>query len=62
MDMSLLVLPPHTSVVVFSIDGSFTASVSIMGKDPKVRPGAVDVVRSVNHLLILTNSINRRNV
>ena len=33
--------------VVFSIDGSFAASVSIMGSDPKVRPGAVDVVRSV---------------
>lgn len=44
-DLSLLVLPPHSSVVLFSIDGSFTASVSIMGKDPKVRPGAVDVVR-----------------
>ncbi|XP_067933017.1 protein retinal degeneration B-like [Watersipora subatra] len=44
-DISLLVLPPNTNVVLFSIDGSFTASVSIMGKDPKVRPGAVDVVR-----------------
>lgn len=33
--------------VVFSIDGSFAASVSIMGSDPKVRPGAVDVVRQV---------------
>uniref|UniRef100_A0A3P8W7V8 Membrane-associated phosphatidylinositol transfer protein 3 n=2 Tax=Cynoglossus semilaevis TaxID=244447 RepID=A0A3P8W7V8_CYNSE len=31
--------------VVFSIDGSFAASVSIMCSDPKVRPGAVDVVR-----------------
>lgn len=34
-----------TESVVFSIDGSFTASVSIMGSDPKVRAGAVDVVR-----------------
>lgn len=33
--------------MVFSIDGSFAASVSIMGSDPKVRAGAVDVVRSV---------------
>lgn len=33
--------------VVFSIDGSFAASVSIMGSDPKVRAGAVDVVRQV---------------
>ena len=31
--------------MVFSIDGSFTSSVSLSGKDPKVRPGAVDVVR-----------------
>jgi hypothetical protein len=45
-DFFLTVLPPKTETVVFSIDGSFTASVSIMGKDPKVRAGAVDVVRS----------------
>ncbi|XP_077996316.1 membrane-associated phosphatidylinositol transfer protein 2-like [Glandiceps talaboti] len=44
-DSYLSVLPPRTESVVFSIDGSFTASVSIMGKDPKVRAGAVDVVR-----------------
>ncbi|WAR03801.1 PITM1-like protein [Mya arenaria] len=44
-DLFLAVLPPKTETVVFSIDGSFTASVSIMGKDPKVKPGAVDVVR-----------------
>ncbi|CAD5120699.1 DgyrCDS9263 [Dimorphilus gyrociliatus] len=44
-DFSLAVLPPKTETVVFSIDGSFTASVSIRGKDPKVRAGAVDVVR-----------------
>ncbi|CAL1546251.1 unnamed protein product [Lymnaea stagnalis] len=45
VDFYLTVLPPKTETVVFSIDGSFTASVSIMGKDPKVRAGAVDVVR-----------------
>ncbi|XP_026853585.2 membrane-associated phosphatidylinositol transfer protein 3 isoform X2 [Electrophorus electricus] len=39
------VLPHGMECVVFSIDGSFAASVSIMGSDPKVRPGAVDVVR-----------------
>nr|CAB3264903.1 membrane-associated phosphatidylinositol transfer protein 3 [Phallusia mammillata] len=44
-DSYLAVLPPQTDCVIFSIDGSFTASVSIMGSDPKVRPGAVDVVR-----------------
>ncbi|XP_065137101.1 membrane-associated phosphatidylinositol transfer protein 3 isoform X1 [Paramisgurnus dabryanus] len=41
----LTVLPRGMDCVVFSIDGSFAASVSIMGSDPKVRPGAVDVVR-----------------
>uniref|UniRef100_A0A4W4F724 DDHD domain-containing protein n=1 Tax=Electrophorus electricus TaxID=8005 RepID=A0A4W4F724_ELEEL len=44
-DSYLTVLPPGTEFVVFSIDGSFAASVSIMGSDPKVRAGAVDVVR-----------------
>ncbi|KAG9261384.1 membrane-associated phosphatidylinositol transfer protein 2 [Astyanax mexicanus] len=44
-DSYLTVLPPATEFVVFSIDGSFAASVSIMGSDPKVRAGAVDVVR-----------------
>jgi hypothetical protein len=44
-DFFLTVLPPATETVVFSIDGSFTASMSISGKDPKVRGGAVDVVR-----------------
>lgn len=38
-------IPRGTEFVVFSIDGSFAASVSIMGSDPKVRAGAVDVVR-----------------
>lgn len=45
VDFYLTVLPPSTECVVFSIDGSFTASVSIWGKDPKVRAGAIDVVR-----------------
>uniref|UniRef100_A0AAY4BWE0 DDHD domain-containing protein n=1 Tax=Denticeps clupeoides TaxID=299321 RepID=A0AAY4BWE0_9TELE len=44
-DSYLTVLPTGTEFVVFSIDGSFAASVSIMGSDPKVRAGAVDVVR-----------------
>ncbi|XP_071850387.1 membrane-associated phosphatidylinositol transfer protein 2-like isoform X2 [Apostichopus japonicus] len=54
-DCYLTVVPPSTECVVFSIDGSFTASVSIMGKDPKVRAGAVDVVRhwqELNYLII----------
>lgn len=41
----LTVVAPGTECIVFSIDGSFAASVSIMGNDPKVRAGAVDVVR-----------------
>ncbi|XP_078410700.1 membrane-associated phosphatidylinositol transfer protein 2 isoform X3 [Cetorhinus maximus] len=44
-DSYITVLPKGTESVVFSIDGSFAASVSIMGSDPKVRAGAVDVVR-----------------
>lgn len=45
LDFFLTVIPPKTETVIFSIDGSFTASVSVTGKDPKVRAGAVDVVR-----------------
>ncbi|XP_069557682.1 membrane-associated phosphatidylinositol transfer protein 2-like isoform X1 [Brachyistius frenatus] len=44
-DSHLTIVPRGTEFVVFSIDGSFAASVSIMGSDPKVRAGAVDVVR-----------------
>uniref|UniRef100_T1JJI2 DDHD domain-containing protein n=1 Tax=Strigamia maritima TaxID=126957 RepID=T1JJI2_STRMM len=45
VDFYLAVVPPKTECVAFSIDGSFTASVSVTGRDPKVRAGAVDVVR-----------------
>lgn len=45
VDFYLAVVPPQTECVVFSVDGSFTASVSVTGKDPKVRAGAVDIVR-----------------
>ena len=45
IDFFLTVVPPKIECVVFSIDGSFTASVSVTGRDPKVRAGAVDVVR-----------------
>lgn len=47
VDFYLAVVPPQTECVVFSIDGSFTASVSVTGRDPKVRAGAVDIVRYV---------------
>ncbi|XP_008190810.2 protein retinal degeneration B isoform X2 [Tribolium castaneum] len=45
VDFFMAVVPPKTECVVFSIDGSFTASMSVTGRDPKVRAGAVDVVR-----------------
>lgn len=45
LHLSLAVVPPRTESVVFSIDGSFAASVSVTGKDPKVKAGAVDIVR-----------------
>lgn len=45
VEFYMAVLPAHTQAVVFSIDGSFAANISISGTDPKVRAGAVDVVR-----------------
>ncbi|XP_050079472.1 protein retinal degeneration B [Anopheles maculipalpis] len=55
VDFYIAVVPPRTECIVFSIDGSFTASVSVTGKDPKVRAGAVDVCRhwqELGYLLI----------
>jgi phosphatidate phosphatase PAH1 len=45
VDLYLTVLPPKSEAVIFSIDGSLTSSFSVSHHDPKVRPGAVDVVR-----------------
>ncbi|CAF1119442.1 unnamed protein product [Rotaria sordida] len=45
VDLYLTVLPPKSEAVLFSIDGSFTSSFSVSHHNPKVRPGAVDVVR-----------------
>merc|ERR1719189_1849081 len=45
LHMNLCCVPPQTETVVFSIDGSFAGSMSLTGKDPKVKAGAVDVVR-----------------
>jgi membrane-associated phosphatidylinositol transfer protein len=53
VDFYLAVVPPQTECVVFSIDGSFTASVSVTGRDPKVRAGAVDIVRCVEVLPLI---------
>lgn len=55
VDFFLTVVPPRTEAVVFSIDGSFTASMSVTGRDPKVRAGAVDICRhwqELGYLLI----------
>ncbi|XP_012945649.1 protein retinal degeneration B [Aplysia californica] len=60
VDFFMAVLPPKTETVAFSIDGSFTASVSIMGKDPKVRAGAVDVVRHWQELGYLILYVSAR--
>ncbi|KAI4472055.1 phosphatidylinositol transfer protein [Holotrichia oblita] len=57
VDFFMAVVPPKTECVVFSIDGSFTASMSVTGRDPKVRAGAVDVVRhwqELGYLIIYT--------
>ncbi|KAH9393496.1 Membrane-associated phosphatidylinositol transfer protein 2 [Tyrophagus putrescentiae] len=45
LDLFMAVVPAKTEAVVFSIDGSLTASVSVSGRDPKVRAGSIDVVR-----------------
>jgi hypothetical protein len=45
LNMFVAVVPNSTRCVVFSIDGALTGSVSVSGRDPRVKPGAVDVVR-----------------
>ncbi|VDN02030.1 unnamed protein product [Thelazia callipaeda] len=45
LDLFLVVAPVGEEFVVFSVDGSLTSSMSVTGRDPRVRPGAVDVVR-----------------
>lgn len=45
VDFYLAIIPARTECIVFSIDGSFTASMSVTGRDPKVRAGAVDICR-----------------
>ena len=43
----MAVVPDGTECVVFSIDGSFTLNMSLMGRDAKIRPGAVEVGSNV---------------
>ncbi|XP_011632532.1 protein retinal degeneration B isoform X7 [Pogonomyrmex barbatus] len=60
VDFFMAVIPPKTECVVFSIDGSFAASRSVSGKDPKVWAGAVDVVRHWQELGYLIIYITAR--
>ncbi|XP_029155985.1 protein retinal degeneration B isoform X2 [Nylanderia fulva] len=60
VDFFIAVIPPRTECVVFSIDGSFAASRSVSGKDPKVWAGAVDVVRHWQELGYLIIYITAR--
>lgn len=56
---NMAILPAQTEAVVFSIDGSFLASYSLRGIDPKIRGGAVDVVRhwqDLGYLIIYVSS------
>lgn len=48
VDFYLAVIPPCTECVVFSIDGSFTASMSVTGRDPKVRAGGKFSIKNVS--------------
>lgn len=45
LDLYVAVAPLLEQFVVFSVDGSLTGSMSVTGRDPRVRPGAIDVVR-----------------
>ena len=45
INLFVAVVPRATRCALFSVDGSLTASVSVTGRDPRVRPGAVDLVR-----------------
>lgn len=53
----MAVVPAKTEAVVFSIDGSLTASVSVSGRDPKVRAGSIDVVRYVKYSLFYSKKL-----
>eukprot|EP00794_Sanderia_malayensis_P014394 gene14394-15893_t len=59
VDCNLAVISHGTEAVVFSIDGSFLAAYSLRAIDPKIRGGAVDVVRhwqELGYLIIYVTS------
>jgi len=60
VDCNLAVVPRHTEAVVFSIDGSFLAAYSLRAIDPKIRGGAVDVVRHWQELGFLIIYVTSR--
>eukprot|EP00795_Rhopilema_esculentum_P015516 gene15516-6779_t len=59
VDSNVAVVPRSAEAVVFSIDGSFLAAYSLRAIDPKIRGGAVDVVRhwqELGYLIIYVTS------
>jgi len=42
---NLFIVPHHTEVVVFSVDGALASNFSLSAKDIKIKPGAVEVAR-----------------
>lgn len=62
LDLYVAVVSRNTQCVVFSFDGSLTASVSVTGRDPRVRAGAIDVVRFWHDLVRLYISSSSRNL
>lgn len=60
VNFNICVVPANTEAVVFSIDGSFAANISLSGTDPKVRAGAVDIVRHWQELGYLIIYISAR--
>ena len=43
--LTIAIVNSGLKVVIFSIDGSFSASMSLSGANPKLHPGSIDVVR-----------------
>uniref|UniRef100_A0A0N5AWW5 DDHD domain-containing protein n=1 Tax=Syphacia muris TaxID=451379 RepID=A0A0N5AWW5_9BILA len=60
LDLFVAVVPKGVKIVIFSVDGSLTGSVSVTGRDPRVRPGAVDVVRFWHDLGYLITYVTAR--
>lgn len=53
VDFFLAVIPSRTECVVFSIDGSFTASMSVTGRDPKGENSNFNINFNVTHFAMI---------